>query len=214
MAEENHQVKPFAYIFDFGGVIFDWDPYYLYRNFIGNDREKVNRFLEEIGFNDWNLEQDRGRPFEVAVSVLSARFPQHADLIRAYHTHYEQTIQGVFEPTIAILKKLKDKGYPLYALSNWSAEKFTLIRPRYSFLKWFDDMIISGEEKLVKPDPLIFEVVLKRAGRKAEECILVDDHYPNIETAQKMGFKTIHYQSPEQLSDALSMMGYINNKVR
>ncbi|TLN14283.1 HAD family phosphatase, partial [bacterium] len=119
MTPNNHQP---AVIFDFGGVLIEWDPFCLYGPYFNNDRAAMQRFLDEIGFTAWNARQDAGRPFAEGVAELSAQFPQHAPLIRAYHERWEETIVGPIEGTVEILHALKQKGYPLYALSNWSAE--------------------------------------------------------------------------------------------
>jgi 2-haloacid dehalogenase len=210
MSGNNQNHPDVAFIFDFGGVLFKWDPFYLYRRFFNNDRAAVDRFLQEIGFSEWNLEQDRGRSFEVAIPELSARFPHYAGLIRAYLDHYEETILGPIEGTVDILHDLKTAGYPLYALSNWNTGTFAIIRPRYPFLEWFDDIVISGDARLVKPDPRIFHLVLERTGRQPQDCIFIDDHLPNIEVAQRLGFRTILFESPSHLSHQLRSLGYLS----
>ena len=196
-----------AIVFDFGGVIFDWDPRYLYLKFFNGDRQAVDRFLKEIQFAEWNLRQDQGRPFSVAVTEHCARFPQYCDLIRAYDTHWEESIRGPIDGTIEILGSLSQEGYPLYALSNWSAEKFALIRPRYAFFDWFETILISGSVGIVKPDPQIFTLLFEQIGRPAGECLVIDDSHQNIRAAQQMGCLTIHFQSPVQLELELTKLG-------
>lgn len=142
-----------AIVFDFGGVIFDWDPRYLYLKLLDGDLQAVDRFLEEIQFSEWNLRQDQGRPFSVAVTDHCAKFPQYCELIRFYDTYYEESISGPISGTVAILESLSQAGYPLYALSNRSTEKFALIRPKYAFLDWFKAILISGDVGIAKPDP-------------------------------------------------------------
>lgn len=163
----------------------------------------MESFLAEIKFADWNLEQDKGRPFTEATAVLSANFPQHAHLIRAYWEHWEDSISGTMIGSINILHRLKKAGYVLYGLSNWSAETFPIAYRKYDFFKLFDDIILSGAVKLAKPDPAIFELTLRRIQRSASECLLVDDSTANIDVARHLGFKTIHFQSPEQLETEL-----------
>jgi 2-haloacid dehalogenase len=163
----------------------------------------MEHFLEEVGFDEWNLEQDRGRSFQEAVAVLSQRFPQHSNLIHAFVQDWENSIRGVYQESIDILWNLKQAGYPVYGLSNWSVETFQRIRPKYAFLGWFDDILLSGEVKLVKPDERFFQVFLERIGRKAQECLLVDDSLENITAARQMGFDVIHHQSSEQLAREL-----------
>ena len=192
-----------AIIFDFGGVLLEWDPRRLYRKFFNGDDEAMESFLAEIDFHEWNMKQDAGRPFAEAVSELSAQFPQYADLIQAYDERWEESLVGPIEGSIEILEALKDAGYLLYGLSNWSDEKYQLVRHKYSFFDWFKDIVISGAVQLVKPDPLIYTLALKRFGRPAQECLLIDDTVQNIATAHELGFQTILFHSPEQLRNAL-----------
>ncbi len=196
-----------AIVFDFGKVLIDWNPHYLYRKLFHGDDAAIERFLAEIGFDAWNVKQDEGRPFDEAVAELCGQFPQYCELIQAYHDRYEETILGPIGGTVEILKELKDQGYPLYALSNWSVEKFALVRPCYPFFEWFETIILSGEVKLAKPDPRIFRLLLEKINRRAEECLLIDDALANIAVAEKMGFRTIWFQSPEQLREGLRGRG-------
>ncbi len=202
-----------AIIFDFGNVFVKWDAHALYKRFLPNP-EAVDSFLQEIRFANWNAHQDAGRTFKEGVAKLSAEFPQYAELIQAYDTYWEESIAEIYEGTIEIAHKLKKAGWDLYLLSNFSAEKFTLMLKRYDFLQLFDDMIISGEHKLVKPDPAIYHLTLKRINREAHECLFIDDSLPNIETARKLGFHTILFQSPEQLEKDLENIypHYISTK--
>lgn len=198
-----------AIIFDFGGVLIDWNPHYLYRSFFDNDDEAVARFLKEIGFVEWNVEQDRGRPFAAAVAELSERFPHQAHLIRAYNEQWEESIGGAIQPTVDILGALKQRGYALYGLSNWAAETFYRIRSRFPFFEWLDAIVLSGEERMIKPDPRIYAVMLDKIGRPASECLFIDDSPANIAVAKQLGFNTIHFTSSEQLADELIKRGLL-----
>lgn len=191
-----------AIIFDLGNVLVKWDAHALYKRFFPNP-EAVDSFLQEIRFAEWNSRQDAGRSFKEGVTELSAKFPQYAELIQAYDTYWIESITEVYTGTVEIVRSLKQTGWPLYLLSNFSAEKFPLMQQRYNFLQLFDDMIISGEHKLIKPDPAIYQLTLQRINREANECLFIDDSLPNIETAHKLGFHTIHFQSPEQLETDL-----------
>jgi 2-haloacid dehalogenase len=195
-------------IFDFGGVLVEWDPRLVYRRLLDND-DAIARFFEEVGFFAWNLEQDRGRPWPEAVSQLCARFPHHRDLIRAYDERWEESIVGPIEGTVRILERLRAKNFPLVGLTNWSPAKFAQTRGRYEFFTLFDDIIVSGEIGLVKPDPAIFEWTLRRIGRTAPECIFIDDSHHNVNAAAAMGFDAIQFRSPTQLEEELRARGIL-----
>jgi 2-haloacid dehalogenase len=192
-----------AIIFDFGNVLLTWDPRNLYRHFFPNDSEAMERFLKEINFADWNLQQDKGRPFTEGIAILSGQFPHYSHLIQAYYDHWIDSVGGQIDGTVSILKRLKQAGYPLYGLSNWSAETFPHARKKYNFFDVFDDIVLSGEVGIVKPEPEIYQIMLNKIGRPANECLLIDDSLPNIHQAQKMGFVVTHFQSPEQLEASL-----------
>ena len=188
-----------AIIFDFGNVLLEWDPRLVYQRYFPDDPEAMERFLKEVNFMEGNLLQDKGRPFAEGVALLSKKFPHYSHLIQAYHEHWTDSLGESLAGTVEILKELKQAGYPLYGLSNWSAETFPFARKKHAFFDLLDDMIISGEVGHVKPHPEIFQITLDRIGRPADECLFIDDALANIQQAQKMGFATIHFQSPEQL---------------
>jgi len=192
-----------AVIFDFGGVLLEWNPRNLYQRFFPNQPDAMEDFLAEINFYNWNDQQDKGRPFAEGNAELIAEFPQHARLIEAYFENWEDSITGEIEGTVNILRMLKAKGYPLFGLSNWSAETYPRVRKIYPFFYMFDDIILSGEVKLNKPDPAIFNLLLDKIGYSASECVLVDDSQANVETARGLGFQVVIFQSPEQLETEL-----------
>jgi 2-haloacid dehalogenase len=207
MVQANAKYK--AIVFDFGGVLIDWNPRYLYLKFFDGDLPAMEDYLAKINFTEWNLRQDEGRPWSEGIAELCAQFPEYQDLIRAYDEHWEDSIAGVIQPTVDILRSLKNKGHPLYGMTNWSREKFRLVRPKYEFFDWFQAIVVSGEVRLVKPDPRIFMLFLEMIGRTAGECLLVDDSAANIAAARQLGFNTIHYQAPGQLEAALRQMDVI-----
>jgi len=202
-----HNLRSPVVVFDFGGVLVDWNPRYLYRKIFDGDSIAMEQFLEETGFMDWNLQQDKGRPFAEAVAELSEQFPQYAHLIKAYDERWEESISGPIQPTVDILYRLKIAGIVLFGLSNWSAEKYRLVRPKYEFFSWFETVLVSGEVNLVKPDPRIFTLFLERIQRRAHECVFIDDSKLNVEVAGQLGFKAIRFESAEQLECELSRLG-------
>jgi len=206
--ENNHNT---AVVFDFGGVLIGWDPFLLYGPHFNGDRAAMQRFLDEIGFAEWNALQDAGRPFAEGEAELTARFPQHAALIRAYRERFEETIAGPIQGSVEILRALKQQGRTLYGLSNWAAETFQRIQPNYPFLELLETIVLSGEVGLIKPDPRIFQLLLERTGRRAGDCLLIDDAPANIAAAAALGFQTIRFESPEQLRQELVQRGLLSS---
>jgi len=198
-----------AIIFDFGNVLLEWNPRYVYQRYFPDDPDGMESFLREVNFMEWNLQQDKGRPFAEGVATLSEKFPHYAQLIQAYHDNWTDSIGTPYEGTIAIMRQLKRAGYPLYGLSNWSAETFPRAREKYDFFDLLDDFVISGDVGLVKPDPEIFQILLKKIGKPAQDCLFIDDAQANIDQAQKMRFVTILFQSPEQLETSLRELNVI-----
>jgi 2-haloacid dehalogenase len=197
-----------AVIFDYGGVLIDWNPYYLYRKVFTNDTE-VARFLQEIHFNEWNYSFDQGYPMALGLTEMCRLYPEHAEMIRLFDERWLETLGMTFDANIALVREVKERGYAVYGLSNWSAEKFSLVRPRYPFFELFDDMVISGEVKIAKPDPRIFRLLLERNGLTAAECLYIDDSEDNYRAASQVGLQAIHYQSSGQLRRELQSRGVL-----
>lgn len=204
---EAHRIR--AIIFDFGGVLIDWNPRYLYRQLFPGDDAAMERFLAEIGFTEWNRQQDAGRAFALAVAELAKQFPSYAALIQAYDARWEESIAGPLQGTVDLLAPLKAAGFELHGLSNWSSEKFAAVRTKYPFFQLFETILLSGEVKLVKPDPRIFQALLERIGRPPGECLFIDDSAENVAAARALGFETILFESPEQLSGELQRRGLL-----
>ena len=201
----NSAQKP-ALVFDFGGVLLDWDPRTLYRPYFDGDEAAMEKFLAEINFYVWNFEQDRGRSFAEGVAELSARFPNYSDLIKAYDTSWETSISGPIQPTVDTLQPLKENGHALYGLTNWSAEKFQLVAHKFDFFNLFEHILVSGAVRLAKPDPRIFALMQARIGRPAAECVFIDDSAPNIAAASDFGYQTIHFVSAQQMLAELAQL--------
>ncbi|MEM7043362.1 MAG: HAD family phosphatase [Pseudomonadota bacterium] len=193
-------------IFDLGAVLIDWNPRHLYRKLF-DDEEAMEAFLRDVCAPAWNAEQDRGRSWDEAVELLSAEHPDHRDLIIAYRDRWTEMLKGPIHGTVEILERLDRDGLELHALTNWSAETFPIARERYAFLDRFRTILVSGEEKLMKPDPAIFELMLARIGHPAERCLFIDDSQKNIEAARKLGFDTVHFSSPAALQADLERRG-------
>ena len=193
-------------VFDFGAVLVDWNPYYLYRKVMQGD-EEIKAFLEEIDFKNWNPQFDKGYPFEKGVAEKCAQFPHRAELIKRFDSHWLDAMGEVMMDTVEIARRLKANGYRLYGLSNWSLSKFNLVKERMVFLEYLEDYVLSGEVKLIKPDPEIYKILLQRVQNPASDCLFIDDHLPNLVAAQALGFQTIQFQSAEQLATELTAKG-------
>ena len=190
-------------VFDLGGVLIDWNPRYLYRKLI-DDEGDIDIFLTEICSSEWNVKQDAGRSLAEATAERVALFPEKQSLIEAFYDRWEEMLGGEISETVEILRELKANGEKLYALTNWSGETFPVARDRYKFLHWFEGTLVSGVEKLAKPDPAIFHLLLNRFELQAEHCLFIDDSKTNIEAASKIGFDTHHFTSADELRKYLS----------
>ena len=195
-------------IFDLGGVLVDWDPRYLYRKVFATEKE-VDWFLANVCTQPWNTQQDAGRSFEEGIALLEDKFPEYAFAIRLYWTRWGEMMGGEVPGTADVLREVKAKGYRVFALSNWSAQTFPLAQARFDFLKEFDGIVISGEEKLVKPDPVIFTRLLEKYNLKASNCVFIDDNAANISKAADLGFETILFTGADSLRQTLISRGIL-----
>ncbi len=192
-------IKITTIIFDLGGVLIDWNPRYVYRQ-IFDSEEKIDWFFENICTNDWNEKQDAGRSLQEATEELVAKHPEYENEVKAYYDRWKEMLGGPIEETVEILHALREaKKYKMYALTNWSAETFPVALERYDFLKWFDGIVMSGEEKTRKPFADIYHTLLSRFTIDPSEAIFIDDSLRNIEGAEAVGINGIHFQSPGQL---------------
>ena len=198
-------------VFDLGGVLIDWNPRYLYRKLFAGDDAAMEHFLTHVCNNAWNLAQDGGRRWADAIELLSAEHPQHHQLISAYRARWDEMLNGPIQGTLDVLAELKDKSVPIYALTNWSAETYPIAKMRYEFLGWFRDVLVSGDEKLVKPDPRIYKLLLSRNGLRADEAVFIDDALHNVAGAQAVGMAALHFQSPAKLRADLTTLGLLDS---
>lgn len=190
-------------VFDLGGVLIGWSPKYVYRDLFDTD-EEVDWFVNNICTLAWNEEQDGGRSIKEATTLLVAQHPKWEKHIRAYYDRWSEMLSGPIYKTVDILLELERQSkHRLYALTNWSAELFPIALSKYDFLNIFRGIIVSGAENLKKPDPAIYNLLLDRYNINAEETLFIDDNLRNIEAADKLGLKVIHFISPTQLKQDL-----------
>lgn len=193
-------------IFDLGEVLIPWNPRRLYRKLFA-DEAAMERFLSEVCTPQWNLQQDGGRSLAEGTAERIAAFPSFEDLIRAYYERWDEMLGTPDEESLRLLSELKTGGYRVLALSNWSAETFAQTRPRYPFLEEFEGIVISGVEKLVKPDPAIFRLLCARYAVAPERAVFLDDNSENLQGALAIGMRALHFRSPSQVRAALAAMG-------
>jgi 2-haloacid dehalogenase len=196
-------------IFDLGAVLIDWNPHYMYRTLF-TDEQEMKDFLATVCTPDWNEEQDAGRSLQEGTDLLLAQYPQHEAHIRAFYDRWEEMLGEPFHDTVELFRRLKTSGkYKIYALTNWSAETFPVAQARYDFLSWFDGIVVSGAEKMRKPAPEFYQLLLDRYQVDPRAALFIDDNYRNILAAEKAGINSIHFTSAEQLEkelDALNLL--------
>ncbi len=189
-------------IFDYGGVLLDWNPHYLYDPYFG-DVDKAEWFLTHVCTYEWNAQHDNGKPIAEGTAELIALYPEWEKEIRLYYDEFMKMMGGQIPGMEDLVKQLKGEGYHVFGLSNWSEETFALVRSVYPVLDLMEDMVISGVEKVMKPDHRIFELALKRFGAKAEESVFIDDNPNNVKAACEVGIHGILFKSKEELVEEL-----------
>lgn len=196
-------------IFDLGGVLIDWNPEYVFRKIFVEEKE-MKYFLSEVCTSDWNIQQDAGRPLAQATEILVDQFPEYEPQIRAYYGRWEEMLGGAIEGTVALLKQLHTQNsHRIYALTNWSHETFPIALERYDFLKIFEGILVSGQEKLIKPDRRIYDLILNRYQINPKEALFIDDSLKNVDGAKAVGLHAVQFISPEQLRKDLEQLGVL-----
>lgn len=200
-------------VFDLGGVLVDWNPRHLYRQLF-DDEAVMERFLAEVCRPSWNEQQDAGRPWQEAIRELSEEFPEHAELIVAYRARWDEMLGGPLHDSVAVLAELRARGVRLYALTNWSQETFPVALERYAFLHWFEGIVVSGQERMIKPDPAIFQVLLDRYDLHAEQVVYIDDAPRNVEAAARLGMHAVLFRDAAALRAELVAAKLLDDEPR
>jgi 2-haloacid dehalogenase len=193
-------------VFDLGNVLIRWNPRNLYHKLFDNEQD-METFLSEVCNTDWNEQQDAGRPWQEAIDEAIARHPNQEALIRTYRERWEEMLDGALEETVLILEELHDNGVRLLALTNWSAETFPIALERFAFLQKFEDILVSGQEGIIKPAPEIFQLLKSRYQFEGHHAVFIDDHAPNITGARREGFNALQFTTAQQLRTDLIALG-------
>ncbi len=192
-------------IFDFGGVLVDWNPRYLYRPYFGNDAD-TEYFLTNVYSEEWNADNDRGVPLAENVKRLQARHPEYAEAIALFGERWGDMLGGSIREGTALLEDVKRAGYGVYGLTNWEAETIGIAYERFGFFPLFDGIVVSGEEHVIKPEHAIYELLLNRYSLRAEECLFIDDNPRNVTAAREVGMCAVVFdRSDDAVRRMLSM---------
>lgn len=196
-------------VFDLGGVLIDWNPAYVFRN-VFNDEAEMRYFLTEICSPHWNEQQDAGRTMAEATEWLVERFPHYESQIRKYYDSWPEMISGPIAGTVDILQEIHQKGeHRLYALTNWSGETFPTALQMFDFLHLFEGVVVSGDEKVIKPDPRIYQLLINRYAIQPDKAVFIDDVPRNVEGARAAGLHAVRFESPAHLRTSLEGMGVL-----
>ncbi len=193
-------------VFDVGAVLIDWDPRHLYRKLFA-DHAAMETFLTDICPPEWNWEQDRGRLWADAIAERIAAHPAHEDMIRAYDTRWPEMVSGPIEGTVKLKQDLMDAGIRICAITNFSAEKWVVATAIHPFLADFDAVIVSGDEKLLKPDPAIYRLLYDRHGVNPASAVFIDDRQDNVDASIATGMRAIRFVDPAQARADLAALG-------
>lgn len=197
-------------IFDFGAVLVDWNPDYVYLPYF-QSANQMQQFYQDTQIHHHNKALDRGVPYDQLLKSLAEQYPHYKEAIYLWKTCWHKMISGPIAGSVAILKSLHQEGYTVYGLTNWAAETFPYVYYTYDFFHLFKDIVVSGRENTIKPEPEIYQLLLSRNQLQPHTCLFIDDNCDNIVAAQALGIKTIHFKSPQQLLAALKALGVAIN---
>jgi 2-haloacid dehalogenase len=198
-----------AVVFDVGNVLYGWDPDSFLVRQIADDEARL-RFIEDTALYAWHETLDGGRPYAEAAAELNERFPEYAHLIAAWSERFGETITGPVPGTHEIVEALDARGVPLFAITNFSADFWPPFHAREkAFFARFRDIVVSGEVKLLKPDPAIYWLALDRFRLRPAEALLVDDRAVNVEGALAIGMQAHLFTDAEDLRLRLEAEGLL-----
>lgn len=195
-------------VFDVGRVLFHWDLRHLFEKLI-SDSDELDWFLKNVVTPEWHFEHDAGRALSDMATERIALFPKYEVHIRAYTMRFNETIPGPVEGSLEIVEALASQNIPLYAITNFGAEFWDVFRPTQPIFDHFNDIVVSGREKLVKPDPAIYKLALKRFGINANESLFIDDMSANIEAVKLSGMHGHVFKNADGLHDELARLGLL-----
>ena len=197
-----------AVVFDVGRVLYHWDLRLLFEK-LTDDPARLEKILREVVTEEWHFLHDAGRPLAEMVPERIALYPDYAEEIRAYAARFNETIPGPVEGSHELVSRLDERGVPLFAITNFGAEFWAGFRPRERIFDVFREIVVSGEERLAKPDPAIFALSAARFGHEPERMLFIDDNAANVASAEKHGWQVHHFTDAASLERDLSGRGLI-----
>jgi len=201
-------MQPDTVVFDIGGVLLDWDPRHMYRKIFNGRDAEMEWFLANVCNSEWNILQDAGRPWEEATDLLIAAHPDHEANIRAYRQRWPEMVAGPIDETVVLLRQLHAAGVPIYAITNFAGDTFRQAQKMFDFLNLFRDTVVSGDEKMLKPEKRIFDLLVDRNGLEHGKLVFIDDAPKNVDGAIKAGLHAIHFTGAGKLRTALIGHGF------
>ncbi len=195
-------------IFDFGGVLIDWNPRYVYRSYFKTE-EEMEYFLGNICTNEWNSHQDEGHLMADATRERVELFPEYKEAIEMFYANWVTMLHSDIPASVEFLKQVKAAGYGVYGLTNWSHETIHVAYERYPFFSLFDGIVVSGFEKMLKPDPRLYQILLERYGLNPSECVFLDDNQINVDAANALGIKAFRFTTIDEVLPQLQKLGIL-----
>ena len=199
-------------IFDFGNVLIDWNPAYLFLPYFNGNEEECRFFTDNVCNREWFTRMDRGEDMDKCVAELQASFPQYADAVAMFRDRWFEMCSGEIPGMLELIQDLKSKGVGVYGLTNWPAETFDEARRRFKTIASIDNIVVSSHVKLAKPEPAIYQLLLSKYNLNPEECVFIDDRKDNIDTAIRLGMNGIVFPGTAQelVSILFPMLGERN----
>lgn len=201
-------MQPDTVVFDIGGVLLDWDPRHMYRKIYAGREDEMEWFLANICTPEWNTHQDAGRPWDEATEMLVKAHPGHEADIRAYRDRWPEMTAGTLDDTVTILRQLHDAGVPIYAITNFAGDTFQIARDTHDFLNLFRDVVVSGDEKMLKPERRIYDLLVSRNDLTHGRLVFIDDAEKNVVGARDAGLHGIHFTGAGPLRTELAELGF------
>lgn len=197
-----------AVVFDVGRVLFQWDLRHLFAKLI-DDPAELEWFVSHVVTEEWHFQHDAGRALADMVPERITQFPRHADLIEAYAARFNESIPGPVPGSLELVEALDAQGHPLFAITNFGAEFWPVFRETQPVFGRFRDIVVSGVEKIAKPDPAIFDLSARRFGLEPAAMLFIDDNPANIASAAALGWQVHHFRESCALAEDLKARGLL-----